>query len=81
MQESTYVIYLTDVIRGNVNLDGAVNAVDAAEVLVYAAQKGAGAAQAQDTAWRDRADCDRDGEVNAADAAWILQTAAENGAN
>lgn len=78
--DGTYVIYLTDVIRGNVNLDAAVNAADAADVLLYAAAKGAGAAPERDAAWLSRADCDENGTADAADAAIILQIAAENGA-
>lgn len=79
--DTTYVIYLTDVILGNVNLDKAVDASDAADVLIYAAGQGAGAAEEYDAAWKHRADCDADGTIDAADAAWILHTAAEQGAN
>ncbi len=81
MRDGLYVIYLTDVILGNVNLDESVNAADAADVLIYAAENGAGAAEGYDAAWLDRADYDRSGGVDAVDAAGILQYAAEQGAN
>ena len=79
-RDGTYVLYLTDQIQGNVNLDEAVNAVDAAEVLIYAAKVGTGEKDTtKDAAWLDRADCNGDGAVNAEDAAWILQYAAARG--
>ena len=79
-RDGTYVLYLTDQIRGNVNLDEAVNAKDASEVLIYAAKVGTGTKDpTKDAAWLDRADCNGDGAVNAEDAAWILQYAAARG--
>ena len=79
-RDGTYVLYLTDQIKGNVNLDEAVNAKDASEVLIYAAKVGAGTKDpTKDAAWLDRADCNGDGVINAADAAWILQYAAARG--
>lgn len=79
--DTTYVIYLADVIQGNVNLDEAVNAADAADVLIFAAAQGAGEPVERDAAWHSRANCDTNEIIDAADAAWILQIAAEQGAN
>lgn len=84
MKECQYVIYFTEDIIGDVNLDGAVNASDAAEVLIYAALAGAGSLTPENTpdaAWLYRADHHADGKVNAVDAAQILIEAAERGAN
>jgi C1A family cysteine protease len=79
-RDGTYVLYLTDQIQGNVNLDGAVNASDAADVLLYAAKSGAGVQDTtKDAAWLDRADCNHDQLINAEDAAWILRYAAARG--
>ena len=79
-RDGTYVLYMTSEIRGNVNLDDAVNANDALEVLIYAAKLGAGIPDtSKDAAWRDRADCNRDGVINSEDATWILQYAAVRG--
>ena len=79
-RDGTYVLYLTDEINGNVNLDGAVNAMDATEVLIYAAKMGTGMADTtKDAAWLARADCDGNGIVNAEDATWILKYAAKRG--
>lgn len=78
--DTMYVLYMTDAIRGNVNLDDMVNAADATDVLLYAAAQGAGMPQEQDAAWLARADCDENGTVDAADAAWILVYAAVQGA-
>ena len=80
LKTGTYVIYLTDVIRGNVNLDDAVNAADAADVLIYAAGRGAGDVTAYDDAWISRADWDQNQVVDAVDATLILQYAAAKGA-
>ncbi|MDE5564910.1 MAG: dockerin type I repeat-containing protein, partial [Oscillospiraceae bacterium] len=84
MEESRYVIYFTEDVAGDVNLDGAVNASDAAQVLIYAAMVGAEGITTDntpDTAWLHRADHNADGAVNASDAAQILIKAAEHGAN
>ena len=78
-RDGTYVFYMTDAIKGNVNLDDAVNAKDATEVLIYAAQVGNGDAAPKDAAWIDRADWDGNHVVNAADATGILQYAAARG--
>lgn len=84
MEESRYVIYFTEDVSGDVNLDGAVNASDAAQVLIYAALAGAESLtpdNTPDAAWLRRADDNGDGQVNASDAARILIRAAEYGAN
>lgn len=81
MLESLYVIYLTDDVQGDVNLDGEVDAADAAEILVYAAALGANSLDAPpDAAWLARADYDGNGMVDAPDAAEILIEAARRGA-
>ncbi|MBE6826646.1 MAG: hypothetical protein E7511_07160 [Ruminococcus sp.] len=75
MQEYDYVAV------GDVNLDDHIDAVDAAEILVYAAAVGAGEApELPDEEWLDRADFDYDGVVDAVDAAEILYYAAMAGA-
>ncbi|MDE5563952.1 MAG: dockerin type I repeat-containing protein, partial [Oscillospiraceae bacterium] len=67
---------------GDVNLDGKVNAADAALVLIYAAQVGSGETpELPDEQWKIRADYNFDGDVNASDAAGILIYAAKVGAN
>ncbi len=84
MEESQYVIYFTEDIAGDVNLDGAVNASDAAGVLIYAALAGAGSLTTDNTpdaAWIQRADYSKDGKVDAVDAAQILIEAAKRGAD
>ncbi|MCR5718043.1 MAG: chitobiase/beta-hexosaminidase C-terminal domain-containing protein [Oscillospiraceae bacterium] len=79
-RDGLYVIYLTDIIKGNVNLDKAVNASDATEILIYAAKQGTGGIDnAKDAAWLDRADFNEDGLVNASDASAILIYAARRG--
>ena len=83
MQESRYVIYLKDDVRGDIDLDGAVNASDAAGVLRYAADIGANGETAEnqkDADWLQRADYNGSGRINAGDAAIILRKAAEHGA-
>ena len=67
---------------GDVNLDGAVNASDAAQILIYAAEIGAGKTpELPDEDWLTRADYDMSGGVNASDAALVLIFAAEQGAS
>lgn len=65
---------------GDVDEDGNVNAVDAANILVAAATVGAGG----DITWTDtqkkNADVDGNGSFNSTDAAYILMYAAEVGA-
>ncbi len=83
MEDSLYVIYFTEDYRGDVNLDGAVNASDAAQVLIYAAAAGANALTPEktpDAAWLQRADWNASGDANASDAALILIEAAKRGA-
>ena len=58
-----------------------VNAADAAAILVYASEVGAGLEPVlSDEKWIFRADYNQDGKVNAMDAAAILIYAAEHGA-
>ena len=81
MQDTIYEI---DFIypSGDVNKDFEVNALDAAAVLIYASQVGAGwEPELSDRKWEDRGDYNQDGKVNALDAAGILIYAAEHGAS
>ena len=83
LEDSLYVIYFTDDYMGDVNLDGDVNASDAAQVLIYAAAAGANSLTPEttpDAAWIERADWDQSGIANASDAANILIEAARRGA-
>lgn len=83
-----YQITVEDVFnRGDVNLDGKVTAEDAAQMLIYAAAKGAGADtkllsddEALETRALRQADTNGDGKVNAEDAANDLIYAAIAGA-
>ena len=80
MQDTVYEIEFTYTL-GDVNRDFAVNASDAAAILVYAAEAGAGLEPVlSDEKWIFRADYNQDGTVNAMDAAAILIYAAEHGA-
>ena len=65
---------------GDLNSDGTTNASDAANVLIAAANMGAGKDSGLTDAQFLAADFNFDGIVNASDAALILQQAAENGA-
>ncbi|MCR4646238.1 MAG: dockerin type I repeat-containing protein [Oscillospiraceae bacterium] len=73
--------------RGDVDLDGAVTASDAARILIYAAQKGAGEEAALTDAENEAfaeflGDVNGNGttpELNASDAAFVLIYAAVNG--
>ncbi|MBP0972767.1 MAG: dockerin type I repeat-containing protein [Oscillospiraceae bacterium] len=65
---------------GDLNSDGTTNASDAANVLIAAANMGAGKDSGLTDAQFQAADFNFDGIVNASDAALILQQAAENGA-
>ncbi len=82
--EAEYTIRFKDIVDylyGDVNNDGVRNAIDAAEVLVYAAAIGSGAApEIPDDYWLDRADVTFDETVNSLDAAEILYLAALDGA-
>lgn len=75
-----YMIEMRDSIDGfygDVNNDYEINALDAAEVLVYTAAVGAGETpELPDDEWILRADYDLNDEVNAVDAAEILVYAA-----
>jgi hypothetical protein len=64
---------------GDVNSDGVVNALDAAEVLVYAAQAGSGVSKTTSYGFIWAGDFNADGETNSVDAAQILTYAAESG--
>ncbi len=64
---------------GDVTLDGTVNALDAAKVLVAAANVGSGAASGLNADQTANADVNGDGLFNASDAARILQYAAAAG--
>lgn len=70
-----------DVPYGDVNLDGSINASDAAQILIYAAKVGAGdEPEIPDMYYLERADYNHDGSVNATDAAQVLIYAANEGA-
>lgn len=60
--------------------NGTVNALDAAEILIYAAKTGAGEEAVLNEMQTLMADVDGNGELNASDAALILIYAAEVGA-
>ena len=65
---------------GDINGDNNINAEDAAQVLVAAAQIGAGYSDILTDAQKKAADINGDGKINAEDAAIILQYAAAVGA-
>ena len=68
-------------LMGDVNLDGAVNASDATEVLIYSAKLGSGEIPENDIQWTSRADMNNNGSLNADDHGLsILQIAASLGA-
>lgn len=83
MTTTTYTIRLTeggDLAIGDVNCDGIVNSVDAADVLIYTSEAGSGAVPVlPDEQWPQRADFDGDGTINSVDASAILVYAAEIG--
>lgn len=85
MKTTRYIVHFgasADFTAGDCDFDGAVNAKDAAEILVYAALIGAGSDAAQPTAqWQQRADFNCDSEINAVDASEILVYAAEAAVN
>ncbi len=71
---------LRELAYGDVNEDGACDAVDAAEVLVYAAAVGSGETpELPDPYWLDRADINYDGSADSIDAAEMLYIAAMEG--
>ena len=83
MSDTVYEIHFSEeeYAVGDVNRDGAINAADAAEILVYAAESGAGIeVRLSDELWLERADYNADGVVNAYDASEVLVYAAEQGA-
>ena len=67
-------------LTGDVNGDDIVNAADATNILIAAAEIGSGNAPSLGEAQMKAADVDGNGEVNAADASIILQYAAAVGA-
>ena len=70
-----------DYLLGDVNSDGLVNVIDAASVLMDAAESGASAGgQILTDAQRAAADVDSSGQVDAVDADYILQYASSLGA-
>ena len=69
-----------DVLLGDVNQDGKVDASDAADLLIALANVGAGAESGLTDAQTAAADADGNGTLNAGDAATILQYAAFIGA-
>ncbi len=85
MKTTRYIVHFgasDGFLAGDCDFNGAVDAKDAAEILVYAALIGAGEDAAQPTAqWQQRADFSCDGEINAVDASEILVYAAESAVN
>lgn len=74
-------LFSANFLRGDVNLDGKIDASDAADILVYCAAIGSGETPAvPDDEWLDRADFSETGVVDAASATDILVYAAEQGA-
>ncbi len=84
MTDSKYIIRFvaySDILYGDVNKDGEVDANDATQLLMYAAAAGAGNAPAlPDDLWPERADYNFDGAIDANDATEILVYAANAGA-
>ena len=79
-KETAYEIYFE--LCGDADNDRNINAVDAAEILVYSAQTGAGQSlELPDENFLLRADYHSDGKIDALDAADILVYAAERGAS
>lgn len=78
-----YTIRFTDIVDtvyGDVNQDGVCDAVDAAEVLMYAAAVGAGEnPELPDAYWLERADINYDGVADSMDASEMLWIAAVEG--
>lgn len=65
---------------GDVNCDGEINASDAANVLIHAAEVGAGGKGTLNSVQRAAANVTKDADLNASDAARILIYAADKGA-
>lgn len=87
--DTEYIIHIlqtgteppADVLIGDADNDGAVTALDAADVLVYAAAIGSGGTpEIPDAEWLTRADHNADGMIDASDAAAILVQSAAEGA-
>lgn len=85
MKTTRYIVHFgasDGFLAGDCDFNGAVDAKDAAEILVYAALVGAGEDAAQPTAkWQQCADFNCDGGINAVDASEILVYAAESAVN
>lgn len=85
MTDTEYRIYfysqsVQELMRGDVNGDGAVNAQDAAEILVHASLTGAGGIVQHSLEWLNCADYNQDGAINAEDASEVLVYAVAQGA-
>ena len=85
LPDTEYKVLINDagpaLAAGDVNLDGLTNASDAAQILIYAAEIGAGQTPIlPDEGWFARADYNEDGDVTASDAALVLIYAAKQGA-
>ena len=83
--EELYILHITaeaaePTILGDVTGDNLVNASDAAQILIAAAEIGAGNAPTLSAAQQKMADVDGNGTINALDAAIVLQYAAAVGA-
>ena len=83
--EELYILHITaeaaePTILGDVTGDNLVNASDAAQILIAAAEIGAGNAPTLSDAQQKMADVDGNGTINALDAAIVLQYAAAVGA-
>ena len=84
MKDSEYVVKLVEALTpflGDINIDGSVNAQDAAEILVYAADAAAnGKPEHDEKNIAYYGDVNFDNDVNALDATWVLIEAAQAGA-
>ena len=68
-------------ILGDVNQDGKVNSVDAAEILAVAARSSVGGESGLTKAQKKSADVNKDNKINALDASIILAYSAYKGVN
>ncbi len=86
LEPTTYTLtvdtlFSANFLRGDTDLNGVINAADAADLLVYAAALGSGEApEVPDDEWCDRADYNQDDLIDAIDASEILIYAAMQGA-